>query len=217
MSGSFLELWGNKDSAAWLINEFKASRTHDGCDDGHLDMALPNITNQELGSDTNAWIAWWNRNSQKTQEEWIRDGFAQRGLELHRQLTTNNIIALLKILGAPGVKTNDAKLNFSRAYRYNAFRWLRDAGVAPKEVDYDLLPADERTVVIRGLIIYAGDLGTFANHPGRIFKDDTGDWGHDDWWLDARLNWVVGAVLVMLAFFGWRLLRKRPLENSLCG
>jgi hypothetical protein len=208
-SGSFLELWGNKESADWLIGEFKAGRTHPDCGDGHLDTALPFITNQELGNETNNWIAWWNTNGQKTQEEWIRDGFSKLGIEVTRQLTTNNVITLLKILdrNATNIVTATGTNKITPSLRYNAFRWLRDAGVGPRSVDFPSLPDAEKNSLIRGLIAYAEDWGTYANHPGRIFKSvDDGSFG-TPWILKDCFQWGLTMLLALLAFGGWRILR----------
>jgi hypothetical protein len=209
-SGSFLELWGDKEAAGWLIEEFKAGRTHDGCDDGHLDMALPFITNQELGYETNAWIAWWGTNSQKTQEEWIRDGFAKRGINLTRQLTTNNTITLLKLLDRQTTNiVNAAGSNkISASLRYNSFRWLRDAGVETRNVDFASLPESEKNSVARGLIVYGNDLGAFANHPGRIFKA-AAQYPRTSWILSWYFQLGLAVLLASIAFGGWKMLRCR--------
>lgn len=173
-------------------------------------MALPFITNQEIGYETNAWIAWWNTNHQKTQEEWIRDGFSKLGIDVARKLTTNNIITLLKIIDRhrTNIITATGTNKITRSLRYNAFRWLRDADVKPNNVNFSTLPDEERNSVIRGLIVYAGDLGTYANHPGRIFKDEDDCSFRTPWILRGYFQWGLAAFLALLAFGGWRLLRS---------
>ena len=210
LSGSYLGLWGDKETAAWLIGEFKAGRTHEGCDDGHLDMALPFITNQELGYKTNAWIDWWGTNSQKTQEEWIREGFSKRGINLNRHLTTNNVIELLKVLDrrSTNLVTVTGSNKITASLRYNAFRWLRDADVKTRDVDFISLPEGDKDSVIRGLVDYANDLGTFANHPGRIFKAED-QYSRPSWILGGYSQIGLAALLALIAFGGWRLTRCR--------
>ena len=205
-SGVFLGMWGDKEWAAWLISEFKAERDHMDCEDGHIGTALPFITNQELGHDTNAWVAWWTTNSEKTQEEWIHDGFRKKGVELSRPMTTNNIITLLKFL-APLPPSSTSVTNTNRpssSLRYNAFRWLRDSGVIPRDVDLESLPPEERIVATRGLVSYAGILGDDAYSPGKIFGEEYDYETRDKWFMQVRYQWGLAAFLVLLAYFGWR-------------
>jgi hypothetical protein len=173
-------------------------------------MALPFITNQELDYKTNVWITWWDTNSQKTQEEWIRDGFAKRGIYLTRQLTTNNIIDLLKLLDRQTTNiVNAAGSNkITGSLRYNSFRWLRDAGVITRNVDFTSLPESEKNSVIRGLILYGNDLGAFANHPGRIFKTED-DSPRTSWVLSWYFQLGLAVLLASIAFGGWKMLRCR--------
>lgn len=215
ISGSFLELWGNKESAAWLIAEFKAGRNLVDCIDGHLGVALPFITNQGFDlTDTNSWIVWWNANNKKTQEDWIRDGFAKCGLALSRDLNTNNIVALLKILDpqTTNLVTATGTNKITRSLRYNAFRWLRDAGIVPIKFDFESLSPHERDAVVRGLIIYSGDLGSFADHPGRIFKTDSDETGYQPWFTNWKTDLGVTIGILLLVWSGLHLLL--PLRQS---
>lgn len=211
MSGSFLELWGDKESAAWLISQFKTGKDLMDCADGHMGAAIPFITNQELGWDTNAWITWWNANGDKTQEEWIRDGFAKRGLVLSRSLSTNDIVSLLKILDrkTTNLVTAVGTNKITGSLRYNAFRWLRDAGVIPIKFNFEALSPDDRNPVIRGMIIYSADLGSFADHPGRIFSADSDQTGYQPWFTNWKTELGVIIGILLLAWCGLHLFLRR--------
>jgi hypothetical protein len=208
LSGSCLSSWGDKESAAWLIGEFQVGHTHFDCAGGHFEEALPFITNQNFGRDTNAWITWWETNKDKTQEEWIRDGFFKHGVELSRQLTTNNVFALLKIMRTPQKRANNDEMCGAGAFSYNAFRWLREAGVDPHKVDYQSLPIEDRDTIIQGLIIYARYLGIYEDAPGRIFKKDT-SFPSQSWFMDWRLDVALAICLILVAICGVLLLRRQ--------
>ena len=211
-SGLDLGKWGDEEWAAWLIAEFRAGRNHLECADGHLDLALPYITNQELGYDANAWVAWWTTNSAKTQAAWIQDGFRKQGIELSRTLEPSNIIALLKLLVPPPKTTNNVAITNrpSASLRYNAFRWLRDSGFDPSQFELESLPPDEKTVVTGGLINYLRYLAAYIDNPGKVMGEENDYEADDKWFLIARFQPVLAAILLLLAFCGWRLLRHHP-------
>ncbi len=76
--------FGDKSWAQWIMNHV-APGTSMGCLGGHPQhsaTAMQFITNQDVGEDADAWLDWWEMNQSKSQEEWIADGFAQRGLKI---------------------------------------------------------------------------------------------------------------------------------------
>ncbi len=148
--------YGDKSWAAWIVEKAEAGEEICACGSiGHKDAALEVITNQDPAGDKSRekrrqWLQWWERNGEKTQEEWIRDGFAQYGVVLQTPLTTNNIISLLAILGS----TNNESALPSRL-GYNAMRWLRDSDVNPLTFTLAWLTPTNSETLFRGLIRFA--------------------------------------------------------------
>jgi hypothetical protein len=78
--GILMGQYGNKAWAARIVQGLTPD-TDMSCFGNHKEYALCGITNQDAGS-AEAWIAWWAKNKNKSQLEWIRDGFAERGVAL---------------------------------------------------------------------------------------------------------------------------------------
>lgn len=143
--------YGDKAWAEWIVNHVRRGEAMDCfgrlC---HSASAMRCITNQDAGEDADAWLDWWTRNKSKSQEEWIADGFRQRGLEVDVPPSPDQTTALLGLLGE---SNTDSSAAMPGHLQYNAFRCLRDSGFDP--VEYALgnqpLPAD----VERGLLRYA--------------------------------------------------------------
>jgi hypothetical protein len=126
--------WGGKEWTIWIMRHIKPGQDIGSCEASHLGQALARMTNQQLGLRSDPWLAWWTTNQNKSQLDWIRDGFTRNGIELQQPMTTNNVIALLKLV-IPD--TNSAAYtnvpSYARtALRYNALRWLRDSGFKPR-------------------------------------------------------------------------------------
>ena len=97
-------------------------------------------------------IDWWEKNKSKSQEEWIADGFAQRGVTIDMPPTSKQTSVLLTLLG--NSETNEAAA-VPRHVKYNAFRCLRDSGFDPVEFALSL---SHRTIsgdIEKGLLEYA--------------------------------------------------------------
>lgn len=138
--------YGDKSWAEWIMNHVKPGTGMD-CLFGHPDTAMQFITNQDVGVGN---IDWWEKNKSKSQEEWIADGFAQRGVKIDMPPTSEQIPTTLTLLGYSDV--NDPA-SVPKHVRYNAFRCLRDSGFDP--VDFAL---SHRTIsggIERGLVEYA--------------------------------------------------------------
>ena len=102
-----------------------------GCMGGgpcHSASSMQKITNQDVGENADDWLGWWEKNKSKSQEEWIADGFAQRGFDVDVPPTPKQAPALLGLLG--NSKTNES-LSIPSQMKYNAFRCLRDSGFEP--------------------------------------------------------------------------------------
>lgn len=154
--GFRVRLHGDKE---WFARTIEGIGDDDriGCFAGHKEFALRVMTNQDVPSKAQAWKTWWEENKQKTQEEWIRDGFEQAGISLHTPLTTEDAVALLELLGDLDEEAGSRKHPFHR--HFNAFRWLRDSEFDPQTLRLADLPEQDAEVVLTGLVEYSRRLG----------------------------------------------------------
>jgi len=156
--------YGDESWAEWIMNHVRPG-TDMGCFGRnlcHSATAMLLITNQDVGEDADAWLDWWEKNKSKSQEEWISDGFAQRGFKIHVPPTPEQVPILLTLLGSSETVTRD-EMRFSAATnpsmaipehtKYNAFRCLRDSGFDP--VGFALSHRTISAEVERGLLVYA--------------------------------------------------------------
>ena len=77
--GFTVGLYGDKSWAKRIMDQLKPDSKL-GCASGHKEVALSYITNQDFGEDAKGWITWWKANKEKSQLEWIQDGFARYGI-----------------------------------------------------------------------------------------------------------------------------------------
>jgi hypothetical protein len=96
-------------------------------------------------------MAWWDENKTRPQETWIREGFAEYGVDLQTPLTTDNTIALLKLVGSFDLSKKDPP----KYIHYNAFRWLRDSDFDAGDFPVGDVPREELAAVVKGLVKYA--------------------------------------------------------------
>lgn len=82
----------------------------------HCLEALQTITNQDVGRTAEDWRAWYGENKELPQEQWVRDGFAQRGLPV----ATPPDDAFVRAL----IRASDPK-HQPRYLQTNALRMLR--------------------------------------------------------------------------------------------
>ncbi|HZL88317.1 MAG TPA: hypothetical protein VFB96_08060 [Pirellulaceae bacterium] len=120
----------------------------------HSATAMRYITNQDAGEDADGWLAWWRVNQDKTQIEWIAEGFRQRGLNVGVSPKPAQTEALLIFLAKPSMSGNTENY-----LKYNAFRWLRDSEFEP--VEYVLSGSELSEEVKSGLREYAKLAGSF--------------------------------------------------------
>ncbi len=143
---------GDKGFMATLIARIRPGDGISECDFGHVAHLFPYITNQDVGDESSAWLAWWKTNQTKSQVDWIRDGFAARGISVTTQLQGVVIVPLLEIIG--NTDTNQAT-RIPPFLKYNAFRWLRDSGFEPVLYAVSNLTAATDVQTKNGLIAYA--------------------------------------------------------------
>jgi len=111
---------------------------------------MRNITNQDVGEDADAWVDWWRKNRSKSQEEWIADGFRQRGFDIAVPPTAVQTPILLAVLGNSETNKLTAIPN---EMKYNAFRCLRDSGF--ETVAFALSNRTLSAEIGQGLLEYA--------------------------------------------------------------
>ncbi len=97
--------YGNIKWAEWIMKRAIAGNRIYGCElYGHRAMAMEFIINQDPAKDhhdigVKKWIEWWKQNKDKSQVEWIKQGFEKYGVKVNESPTLEETTALLMILG----------------------------------------------------------------------------------------------------------------------
>jgi len=127
--GDMIGYYGDKQWCLWLIDKMNGGGNFRVC--GCTETALMFMANRYEQS----WKNWANLHRGESQEEWIKDGFAQRGITVHLPPTLEDTLPLLGVLGHKtwntlwaGPQGTNAPDAFPNYLQYNAFRWLRDSG-----------------------------------------------------------------------------------------
>ena len=193
--------WGDEAWVATIMEEMEPGDNL-GCGAGHIDSALAKMTNQTDNANAEAWLAWWEENLGGTQLEWVRDGFADAGIELGDELTLDEAHALLRLLAT--------EADDRGALRYNAFRWLRDHDFRPLTYTIEELVPDGDETVFRGLLVYYElgfyhpGLGSLVPVPPRIDSAEFYGWWMQRWtpyavWGGAVVSFLVGCLFLVWA------------------
>lgn len=140
--------FGDKQSAQWVMDHIQTDEDIVSCKVGHKAEGLRFLTNQDAGDSVVAWLAWWERNKSKSQEDWIQEGFRKYDVEIQAPLTPANIIGLLKLAARPKEENGGTP----RYIQYNAFRWLRDSDFDPDEFTVKEIPTKDVDRVLQGLV-----------------------------------------------------------------
>ncbi len=128
--GDRIGVYGNKDWFLWLEERLRNASNFRRC--GCTSAALELMANRQ----PTLLEQWTDANRERSQEEWIKDGFLDHDVTVHLPPTPDDTVPLLKLLGrepgdeVQGVDNPDHAPGF---VRYNAFRWLRDSGFEPLE------------------------------------------------------------------------------------
>ena len=148
--GFHVGMYGDKAWAQWIMNHVTPG-TGMSCfgKPCHSANAMQYLTNQDVGQDADAWLAWWKKNKSKSQEQWIADGFRERGLKIDVPPAPEQIPTALKLLGTQKTDETAAAADY---LKYNAFRCLRDSGFEP--VAYALSNRAVSADAERGLLEY---------------------------------------------------------------
>ena len=131
------------------------------------------MTNQNVGETAEAWLAWWEDHKDKSQEEWIDEGFRQAGLTLQKPPTNEDIAALLTIIGIEHTTRSDVHARpivGRRSVRgpvppdwlqLNANRFLRDHRIDPLTISGDMIASE---AIRRGLVKYTAWRATHSEY-----------------------------------------------------
>jgi hypothetical protein len=151
-------LYGGKNWAKWIMTKAAKGEELCGCCVGSKDDALWHITNQDPanGKSTgieNKWREWWGKNKNKSQTQWLRDGFVKYGIKLSIPPKKEEYASLLKLLA--NEKKNEDKTSVIPDYiKYNAFRWLRDSGFKPADYVSNTEGKSISKDVVKGIFEY---------------------------------------------------------------
>lgn len=194
--GQITGMYGDKEWVARIIDKIERGDGYFGCENGHQDSALETLTNHlihvqdreptpaELKEE---WQVWFRVNAGQTQEEWIRQGFAEAGFKVSLPPNKDDWPTLLRIIGAVagprlGV-TGAPQPLYHGSLRYNSYRWLRDSGFDPMTYVLEADPTSLDGDIRGGLRGYSAlDKATSMALPaGRLaFASQTNDYdGHN--------------------------------------
>ena len=159
--------YGDKEWCLWLIDKMHNDKNFRVC--GCTETVLTLMANRYEQS----WEEWADAHRDKTQEEWIQEGFAQQGIIVHLPPQPTDTIPLLEVLGHKtwntlwnGPQGTNAPWAFPTHFKYNAFRWLRDSGFDQAIFAVSNAPALTSDVVRDGLMQYTKWNAAFPSRDG---------------------------------------------------
>ena len=207
---------GDADFMSWVMGKTHGDDDISSCSDGHRDSAFRQITNHDVGESATEWLAWWEENGSKSQEEWIRDGFTAYGVTVMIPPSEADTVPLLTLLG--NVSTNETE-RIPRFVKYNAFRWLRDSEFNPVAYAVSNVTESIQTEIKTGLLEYFRMERIFPkrDHVGELTFDQRDD-PYADWALPAMLEpqfkaWVYGLLFglpcLAVGLTAWTLRKPR--------
>lgn len=143
------------------------------CSGGHRDSALEGIANRATpnGADpTIDWPKWWAANKEKSQEDWILDGFHAAGVHVSLPASNDDFPKLLRVLGEIRPPADEWEVEHPRRahpghLRYNAFRWLRDSGFDPVKFLLESEPSKLDDASKRGIAAFQDQLRWLEHGP----------------------------------------------------
>ena len=143
--------FGDKQAVESLMDHIRPGDDILSCASGHKAHGLRFLTNQAAGDSAEAWLAWWEQNKSKPQEDWICEGFRKHGLEIQTPLTQENVTSLLKL----AARIDEEKGGAPDYVQYNAFRWLRDSDFEPDKFTVKDIPTKDADRVLQGLLRFS--------------------------------------------------------------
>ena len=166
-AGDMIGYYGDKEWCLWLVDKMHGGGNFRVC--GCTATALMMMANR----DEQSWKEWADAHHDETQEEWIREGFAQRGVIVHLPPQPADTVPLLEVLGHStwntlwgGPQGTNAPEAFPNYLQYNAFRWLRDSGFDQTTFAAANAPALSSDAVRIGLMQYTKWNAAYPRHDG---------------------------------------------------
>ena len=165
--GDLIGYYGDKQWFLWLVAKMQGDDGFRVC--GCTETALMFMSNHEEES----WTEFIKQHGQQSQEEWICDGFKQRGVNVHLPPQTEDTLPLLELLGSRswntlmgGPQGTNAPKSVPDYIHYNAFRWLRDSGFNPTAFVVSNSAAFTSEVVRVGVMRFTGWNAAFHSSAG---------------------------------------------------
>jgi hypothetical protein len=206
--GDRIGYYGDKNWFLWLEEKATTDKNFRVC--GCTETALALMTNQH----TNSWEEWLKANRNKTQEEWIRDGFPQYGVIVHQPPDERDVEPLLKLIGhkrwnflmggPQGTNAPDAIPDY---VQYNAFRWLRDSGFNPSRFAFSNATEVATQNLTLALVKYSQMEGSFPAHDNlgvlAFGKKSDGEFTFGVPWIATnRVVVIAFSAMILLLLFG---------------
>lgn len=217
-----LPFYGDKRSFEAVLDRLsRKSRWFEleGCECCSMSCLAP-MSNHGFES-ISEWVTWYSINKDKTQEEWIQQGFAEKGFRIALPPSKSDAVTLLGVLVTRSSDSQDVDFRGERRFeapqflRYNAFRWLRDMGFDPIEF---LLEGNQPEIpqeLVEGLRQFRDfskefplsnhvGLLEFANPPQLYWQNLT---GRESDSVPRTVHLIVCSVIGILALSGFFLTR----------
>ena len=217
-----LAFYGDKHWFEWLLGRLSGKGRwyeFEGCEACQF-SCLGGMANHSFDS-VDEWVRWYSANSGKTQEEWIQQGFAEKGFRIGLPPSKSDAVTLLGVLGTRSSDSANVDFRGDRQFeapqflRYNAFRWLRDMGFDPIEF---LLEGNQPEIpqeLVEGLRQFRDfskefplsnhvGLLEFANPPQLYWQNLT---GRESDSVPRTVHLIVCSVIGILALSGFFLTR----------
>jgi hypothetical protein len=174
----FANHYADKDLVSWLINDLRPTDTM-GClsRKSHRGSLLSRAANIDMGDKAVDWIGWWDANKEKTQIDWIIDGFKRAGIEVKEKGEMDEAVALslLRLIGS-----EDSPSYLS----YNAYRFLNAKHINPYKLFIDKVDSDKQ--IKTGLIRYSSYMMTYPDAGAILFNY----YDEDLWYGESRPLYV---------------------------
>ena len=210
--GDRIGFYGDKSWFMWLEGKASTDKNFRVC--GCTETALALMSNQ----DTNSWEDWLKTNRNKTQEEWIQDGFSQYGVIVHPPPDQRDVEPLLKLIGRKrwnflmgGPQGTNAPEAIPDYVQYNAFRWLRDSGFKPGQFTFSNATEVATQNLTLALVKYSQMEGSFPanNNLGVLAfgKQSDGEFPFGVPWIATnKIAVIVYSAMILLLLSGFSMM-----------
>lgn len=165
--GDRIGFYGDKQWFLWLDERIRHPESFRHC--GCTNDALALMANRHVAS----WAQWTDANRERSQEEWIKDGFLDYGVTVHLPPTPDDTLPLLRLLGREswdylreGPQDANAPEAVPSYIQYNAYRWLRDSGFDPGRFASSNTAATGEPDIVAGMLNFSQWHAAFPGRDG---------------------------------------------------